>query len=328
MMQANPQVASPVTLAPNPQTGLIGRSAASSNPALMGGYIVNPGTTSSRSMRGMQYAQTNPDGSSTIYQSPTTASTTQLQNRMAAHGEVLGLGQPVVAGLLPYVGTGGQMSLLADRARLALPSALQSIIGTGVHPLTDLNGDPVIGADGKAAMSTPEQRIAAYTYAQNNIPGLAAAVGRFDTGGHPSEGYIKQVEDSALSSHMFTPQAQAQQALLAYLPQQEAAFGQAIQPSLQSYPSTIQGKPNWPSAQTQAPMPTIFTGDSEKDKDSIARFLGKSPNAPQQPQNLSPQAAAPAPPQGGWNNGQYVHSDGSTYTPEQLQAIAAQGATQ
>jgi hypothetical protein len=325
MIGANPQVSQPVMLAPNAQTGLIQRAAVQSAPPLLGGeYTVNPGTVSSRSMRGMQYAQANPDGTSTIYQSPTTAATTQLQNRMAAHGEVMGLGEPVIAGLLPYMGTGGRLSLVADRLRTALPDGLKDIMGSGIHPLTDLNGQPIKDQNGQPVMSTPEQRLAAYTYAQNNIPGLAAAVGRFDTGGHPSEGYIKQVEDSALSSHWATPQAQAQQALLAYLPQQEAAFGQAIQPSLQSYPNTIQGKPNWPG-QNAPQMPTIFTGDSKKDKASIAQFLGHSPASAQAQAPAPSPAQAPPQSSGGWNGNQYVHDDGSTYTRAQLEAIAAQG---
>lgn len=203
----SPQIPQPVS-----SNGLL------NNPAVTGGYTVNPGSISARSMRGAQYSVQNPDGTVSTFESPTTATSSQAQKRTMAGGEVHSLGDVYTNGVMPYMGAGGGLGLLSDYVKTYA-------------------GDP-----------DATSRLTAYTQSQNLKPELAQAINRFATNGQGSVEGTKSIENSALSNHWLTPQAAAQGALENYLATQKAAFNQSVSPERTGFQQNVDGT-NWLGSQ-------------------------------------------------------------------------------
>lgn len=75
----------------------------------MPGLSVNPMTVSRSSNKGAEYAQTNDQGSTTVYTSPTTPMITSLQNRISAENELKSLDPVINQGIAPYISKKGAM---------------------------------------------------------------------------------------------------------------------------------------------------------------------------------------------------------------------------
>jgi hypothetical protein len=83
-----------------------------------GGSIVNPGSISRNSNRGMSYSTTDSSGNNVTYESPTAASSSAIQNRIGASNEAHTFVDPVLQGIKPYQGAWGapSFSFLKDSA--------------------------------------------------------------------------------------------------------------------------------------------------------------------------------------------------------------------
>lgn len=73
----------------------------------MPGLSVNPMTVSRSSNKGAEYAQTDGQGNTTVYTSPTTPMVTNLQNRLSAENEFNSLEPTINKGIAPYVSKKG-----------------------------------------------------------------------------------------------------------------------------------------------------------------------------------------------------------------------------
>jgi hypothetical protein len=73
----------------------------------MPGLSVNPMTVSRSSNKGAEYAQTDDQGNTTVYTSPTTPMVTNLQNRLSAEYELKSLDPVINKGIAPYISKKG-----------------------------------------------------------------------------------------------------------------------------------------------------------------------------------------------------------------------------
>lgn len=73
----------------------------------MPGLSVNPFTTSRSSNKGAEYAQTDDQGNTTVFTSPTTPTVTGVQNRMGAQYESNSLNPVIDKGIAPYLSKKG-----------------------------------------------------------------------------------------------------------------------------------------------------------------------------------------------------------------------------
>jgi hypothetical protein len=162
-----------------------------------------------------QYSQQNPDGSSTIYMPPSSATQSQVEKRMMAHEEVASLYDVWQKGTRPYVGAQGGLRLLADRVKAFMGNADEQTL----------------------------QRLADYAQAEKIRPELAKNIDRFSSGGETSVEGTKAIADSALGKNWLMPSSVVQQAMDDYLGIQGKAFNKSIEPNAMNFPYKLDKAP-------------------------------------------------------------------------------------
>lgn len=257
------------------------------------GAIVNPGTISARSKRGMEYTVPNPDGTVTTYASPTMAAETQSQNRLSAEQEAKVLLDPVIKGIKPYQGD------IFERGPAFIKDLFKSKMGN----------------------KEATERLGGYARALSLRPEAAATVGRMATGGGQvgiemmnelSKAQARNIPGEFLNS--FLPAAALQKSNEQYLPTQSAGVTASVNQVRNNFPMGMEQAPQYAQGSGQSVF--RFTGDNTRDAAMLTQMYSPQPQG--QPQGK-------AEPQSGWSGDKYTHSNGKSYTRAELEKIAKGG---
>jgi hypothetical protein len=280
--------------------GVTGASGSSAGGGQLGaktgpnGGILNQGTVSSRSNRGMEYTVQNDDGTVTTYASPTMGNETQQQNRLAAQQEAHVLLDPVLKGIAPYQGD------IFQRNSRFMKDVIASKLGD----------------------KSATERLGNYARALSLKPEAAATVGRMATGGGQvgiemmnelGRAQARNIPGEFLNN-MFLPAEALEKSNSQYLDTQSKGVDAAVGAGRNNYPMNPQEAPRYAQGSDQPVF--RFTGSSARDSESMANMRSQKVQS-----NSSDKKESTS----GWGNNGYVHSDGKTYTRAELEKIARGG---
>lgn len=255
------------------------------------GAVINPGTISDRSKRGMQYAVQNPDGTFTTYASPTMANETTQENRLAAEPEAKIWYEEAQKGAKPYKGFGSTGRMLGDLL---------------LYHLGGKKGD------------NARERLEGLGLTNRVSPAVTATIAKMDTGQNPGVEQQRMYEE-----HLFPGMPLWAQSLLPnsiqnavddkFFALQKKGIEATVAAGRNNYPMTMESAPSYAQGSSQPVF--RFSGNNARDMESMR--LAHSPQA----QSTSPKKESKS----GWGENGYAHSDGRIYTRAELEKIARSG---
>jgi len=224
------------------------------------GMIINPGTVSSKSNRGMQYAGIDSNGNPATYSSPTMANTTANNNRIASEQEARVFAEPVLSGVQPYQ-------------------------GAYFGPNSQIIKDDVLSYFGNQNAKTRLDNLA---FALKSAPEAAGMIGRMTKGGEVGEGVLNQLQDSlkqGTPSEFFLkhgiPQSSLKYASDKYLDLQNKAVEAAVNAERNNYKINSSGLPDY--AQTQPKKLSSFVRNAMTPEQIAQYEAQQAQNNPKQP---------------------------------------------